>query len=596
MKQGDLMTTRAVNVIFMLIFAKMSFSFTHSTICVDVHGNRIISLESALGFVFDQNYKYKQPSISLSSSYSSTYNSVDFIATEEVVENYNRIGEKVGTHWLACKGKRNISYELIIGNDIIQKVNTYWTGSKPSIAVEKLLSGTEIKIPIGKSITFKKCLRDAICDVNVYDPSTGVEGIEQLGKLSDNIPLKRIINVFANGKSYTNECCLASAYIILGNGDHNPWNKPLIVADGFDPRSRIGIQEVLENVPNSLAPSAYKFISSVTKQGYDVIFVDFNDGGNDIIENAKVLLKVIETVCSHTNSNVVVSGYSMGGLLARVALLIGEKNNIQCMNKIDRFISIDAPHSGGQVNLDMQRKLLSIVNNPLDKPSNYLAYELIASSAYDLQSVAARQMLFSHAISSEHDNFFEFIKHIGNYPSGIKMYAIGDAAWKWPYPQANINGQFAATFNGTNLYLKGEDLFPGSYIDLWAAESNDLSGFIPSFIPSLGAKYIKEYLGISTVIPPNSTFGDLRYRPTHIPLFSAFGIDKSQFLLINEPGSQTDLDNIARAYSPFDKIFIVNSDNRPRHIEFDDSMVDKVLKSLKRTPDISSIITFLLSN
>lgn len=584
-------------VIFLLCLTlvKATLSFTPSIISVDAQGNRVSNPESGTGFVFDQNYKFNSALLRSASYYSSYYYPEYYMVTEEVVDNYNRIGDKIGTHWIACKGRRNISYVTIPVNGIIEKVRTLWTKLGPVINIEKLFNNTEVKLPVGKSITFQRCMRDAVSDINVYDPSTGTEGVEKLPTLSNNPSLKRILNVHIAGEPYTSIKCLASAYVILGKGDSDPWSKPLIVVDGFDPRSRIGIQEILENVPNSLAPSAYKFMKTVLDQGHDVIFVDFSDGGSDIIDNAKVLLKIIEVVCNHANNNVIVSGYSMGGLLARAALLLGERNNLQCMNKVSRFLSIDSPQLGGQVNTDMQGKLLNIANNRLDKPSNYIAYELIASVAFDLQSKAAKQMLFTHVCSAEHDEFFSFIKSIGDYPCGIKKYAIGDAAWKWPYPQADINGQFAATFNGSNMYLRNEDLFPGSYIDLWAAEANDVSGFLPAFFPAFGTKYIKEYLGITTVVPTKSTFGDSRYKPTHIPLFSAFGIDKNQFVTIAEPQNQTDLDIIADNYSPFDKLYLIDNNIRPRHIEFDELMADKVLKSLEK-PDISAFIFLMLSD
>ncbi len=597
--QGEHMNFRiAVFELASVLLFQIAFSFSPNTTCVDVNGNSIPCPESGSSFIFNETYQANiTPSNTApSGNYSSDYFAGNYRVTEEAIENYNQIGGKVGTHWIGYKKERVISYLETPTIRIIKSIHTDWNHGLPKIRVEyKTVNYLSDKIPTGISFSFKRCLRSSISDINVYDPSSSTEGVEKRIILTDNPSLKRILNVHSISSPYTNDQCIASAYVLLGKGDSDPWNKPLIVSDGFDPRARIGIQEILESVPNSLAPSANTFMKAVTDQGFDVIFVDYRDGGYDIVENSKTLLRVIEEVSSRSSGKVVVSGYSMGGLLARIALLLGEKNNLSCMSKISKFLSIDAPNLGGQINLDMQNKLLSIVNKKLDDPLNYLSYETVASVAYDLQSKAARQMLFTHATASEHDAFYGFIKSIGDYPKRIKSYAIADASWKWPYPSTSLSGQFAATFNGTNLFVKDEDLFPGSYIDLWACADGDLNNFFPSFVPSFSINLLKNYLGIETVAPSNPTFGDNHFKPTHIPLYSALGIDKNSFVQISEPKCQSDLDNIALQYSPFSKVFLVDFNSRPRHIVFDEAMEDKVLISLRNT-GLSAILNLLLPN
>jgi pimeloyl-ACP methyl ester carboxylesterase len=583
--------------VLLLCFSKVTSAFTPSSICVDENGNRVDCPESDSGFYFGPEYGYQEglPK-SAGISYSSAYSPQEFSAIEESVDNYNRIGDKQGVHWISCHLQRNMHFRTILVPTTVRKVRTTWGIFGPTTLVTYEIIQQPRQVLAGYSFSFVWDKRAKISDVNAFDPSTGTAGYYSLSSLSDVPGLKKIINILPTNAEYRSGNCLASAYIIQGKGDNDPWNKPVIVSDGFDPKQRIAIQEIFENVNNSLAPNANAFIQTITDKGYDVVFVDYGNGGNDMVENARALLRVIEAVSEKSGSNnIMVGGYSMGGLLARVALLLGEKNNRPCMNRISRYLSIDAPHLGAQVNYDMQKTIIDKSNTSLTEPLDYLYYEKVAAVAFDLKSVAARQLLFSHAISgsTDHDGFFAFVKSMGDYPSKPKRYSIGDASWIWPYG-TSVSAKKAASIAGTNLYVKDEDLFPGSYIDLWASGS----GALPS--PGLGAGLainlgiaVFNFLNLTTVSPSSSVYGDSRYKPTHIPLYSALGISKDNFLQITAPNNQSDMDRIATAYSPFHKLYLVNFTSRPRHIDFDNDLADKVVKSIK-AQDISGILQLLL--
>jgi hypothetical protein len=584
-------------------------AFTPSSICVDIANVIIKGPEADGGFSFGDNYIYKAivpPASKVSAvlgtvTYAPTYNSSDYSAYEETVENYNRIGEKPGTHWVTCVLQRNVEYITVPATKTVQKVFTAWiTSNFPQISSVIVGGSTEpVKIPTGTSYSFVWKSRDRISNVHTFDPATGTDGIAALPALSDVPSLKKIINITSATDAYTSGNCLASAYVLLGNGDSDPWNRPVIVSDGFDPRERISIQEILENVENSLTPNAYQFAQILTSKGYDLIFVDPASGGKDIVANGRIVLKVIEEVCSRAPGTVMVGGYSMGGLIARTALLLGEKNNLPCMSKISRYVSIDSPHLGAQINNDMQKKVVDICNARMSNPISYLSYEAVATIGYDLKCDAARQLLFKHTVdgTASHDAFYSFLQSMGDFPSKPKCYAIGDAAWINPYPGINPEtGALAAYSTGTSMTVKGDDLAPGAYIDLWASGKDANPGSMVQFgaISTINIGYLKNVFGELTIYPPTSThYGDTRYKPTFIPLYSALGIGKSVFQQLAPATNQEALDQIARTYSPFDKIYLVSFTDRCKHIVFDNNLADKVIKTIKPL-DMSAILQLLL--
>ncbi len=560
--------------------------------CMDIYGNLVSSPESEPGFLTGIGSMVVQTMAPIG-TYSSSYSSQAYTTTEETVANLNEIGNKNGVHWLARPLIRQIK-SVTIPSVMIKSyiIKTKWFEFEfPKIETREVQSSTNITA----NISIEWAFRNTIASINTFDLKTGADGIEDLGCLSDNPSLRKILNICPAGVEYKSMNCVASAYVLMGKGDNDPWNKVLIVADGHDPRCKIGIQEIMHDIPNSLTPFASEFMRMANANGYDVVFVDFKDGGDDIVQNARILLKVIEEVCARAGSEVTVGGYSMGGLTARVALLLGQKNSVAGLGKVKRFLSIDSPHLGAQVNYDMQAKLLDIADANIWEPADYLYREAVYSLAFDLKSKAARQMCFTHALANEHDRFYEFVKNLGNYPSNMKKIAVADACWKWPYPGVSLNGAPAAIINGSTLYMRNEDFFPGAYIDLWAS-SKDLhieGAFIAALTGLPGA--FRESVGFDTYKPASSLYGDTFYRPTHMPLYSAFGIEKSTFLTIPEPQNQVDLDRIAKQYSGFDKLYMVDFTSRYRHIQFNEQLANVILSGIKK-PDIMPILQLLLSD
>jgi len=582
-----------------------------------------------------------EDAVDVSLSYDDYYAADEYTVTAELVDNYNQIGSKKGTHWntyvteykyitadVPSIDLSNVSTDQVklameivapplpipvppkkngLRSKIRKKIKKLITSHAPSIddmlresttsldnADGQVFTTTEFKII--QELDIIPYRRNSIRAVHVFDPESAEEGYTEVAALKNFPRLKKIINITFQGDAYENENCLASAYVIQGDGDTDPLNKPLIICDGWDPRNKIGIQELVEDLDKDYA-DCNTFFSTIAKEGYDVVFVDFGFGAANIVQNAKVLLRVLEDVCQRTSSSeVTLCGYSMGGLIARVSLLLGEKHIPEKIKKIKKYVSIDAPHLGSQVNLTTQQAIIDLAEVKSFNVSNMAAYSLVLNPYYDIMQPATFQMLFSHAVHSEHDRLYDFIRYMGDYPSkNIEKISIADAGWKDPYPYAYENitvGQM----NDYAIVLTEDDFAPGAYIDLWASEYKTAVplGLIASSL-LFNSPFGTSELGIDINYPQSYAYGEdqKRYKPTHMPLYTVFDINKEIFKTIPIPQNQKDLDVIADSYSPFDKIYLTSFDERHEHILFNENLADKLIASIKGV-DLGPILNVLL--
>lgn len=177
--------------------------------------------------------------------------------------------------------------------------------------------------------------------------------------------------------------------------------KPIIFVEGFDP-----------NNTNNLTESKYLFdianqqsiLQNLHNLGYDIIILNFDEGGALIQGNAMVLKALIDTVneIKQANNELVIIGTSMGGLVARFALAYMENQNEKHHTRL--FVSIDTPHQGAYVTLSSQqliRKLCEIGNFAL--AFGYNLYTYFDGEVKKISSDAARQMLVYHSFATSNN-------------------------------------------------------------------------------------------------------------------------------------------------------------------------------------------------
>ena len=158
--------------------------------------------------------------------------------------------------------------------------------------------------------------------------------------------------------------------------------RPLIVLEGFDPSKFEAIENDnwsfndfvnaafngATNIDTDLnLPGMQSLNDLLDAAGYDLIFVDFNEGTGDIVRNALLVENIIRWVNSHKIANPntderernVVLGQSAGGLVARYAVCDLEKrwSSDPATNhdhEVRLLVTQDAPHRGTNIPLGFQ--------------------------------------------------------------------------------------------------------------------------------------------------------------------------------------------------------------------------------------------------
>lgn len=359
----------------------------------------------------------------------------------------------------------------------------------------------------------------------------------------------------------------ASAYIVrseyASQQDAHNWDNLVVMADGLDYQNKRTIYQIIgKNDFNNLFSPTHLVENGVTQptplsSGYDICFVDFVDGAGDIRHNAKVYLKLLEYISDRSNKQFSAGGFSMGGVISRLALLYAEKQELFVVNDIKKFISIDSPQKGANINFQMQ----------ID---SYIHRESLTKESWDLLSQPAPlQMLYKHRMhsttitgeraSEEHDAFYSFLKDMGNFPKHLKKYSIACSPWFFPYENRQTNDAAQVPLNPLKTTLENLDTVPGSYTE------NSFSQYAIIH----GTYY--------TGNPDDSYF-----KPTFIPVDSVYALIPGT--TSDDGGNLADLKRLGESrFTPFD--FLLATDNRDGHITFNPNLVGLIMKCLNDADD-----------
>ena len=225
--------------------------------------------------------------------------------------------------------------------------------------------------------------------------------------------------------------------------------KPLIVAEGFDaygimpglPNSDIHGFLKLKNIDNdygtiNLNYSGGNLLNNIDLSQYDIVYLDYNNGTDDIRRNAKLFEEVINWVNTHKTGGQpnVVMGLSMGGLVARYALRDMEVAGKD--HQTWKFISVDAPHKGANVPVSVQAAVRHLED--LDLKVFFVKLLSATDISSDLKgainllnSKAAKQMLIYQITkdlaydNSEYTAFMQEYDALG-FPQQCQNIAITD--------------------------------------------------------------------------------------------------------------------------------------------------------------------------
>lgn len=232
-----------------------------------------------------------------------------------------------------------------------------------------------------------------------------------------------------------------SIYYATGNNS-GTIRRPIIIVEGFDPLDQYSTDDVITLLNGNPQNANDNVAISLRAQGYDLIVLDYNDGGQLIQRNAFLLVKLIQHInaVKTTPCPIILAGFSMGGIVARYALNYMESQSSQnpaFVHNVGLYFSFDAPQKGANIPLGMQDLI-----NWLDGTVIYTQSADIRGLARSIHSYAAQQMLIYHtdnvvvgsspAVNSRFTGFYQQMKNLvggDGYPRYCKKIAASLGNW-----------------------------------------------------------------------------------------------------------------------------------------------------------------------
>jgi len=176
----------------------------------------------------------------------------------------------------------------------------------------------------------------------------------------------------------------------------NSWSKLYPYSNGSSQFGAVRPALIVEgfSIPGLISGNAWsvasKWNSSMsTSKRY---ILTFSDPFDHVQDNAMVVLGALRFIHNSQTTPLVegtsIYGYSMGGILARYALAYAEQWNIQ--HFCTQYVSIDSPHRGATINLNLQNTMQSL-ENALDDYGK--SDERLDAALSALNSQAAKQLI-----------------------------------------------------------------------------------------------------------------------------------------------------------------------------------------------------------
>jgi len=363
-----------------------------------------------------------------------------------------------------------------------------------------------------------------------------------------------------------------NGYIDLLNG--KSWNVPEQKWENW---------EAIKNSP--------EVIEKFRRNGYDIVYIDFFDGAEDMNLNAEVVIGVIQEIQQRMcGMEMHVLGVSMGGVVAKRALRFMELRKLpNCVLSLTTF---DSPHMGANIPLGLQKLISRLRDNSDDLKDKFHRV---------LRRPATRQLLVVHEESdincSSYRNLWVREDSLyGNFPQKPWLFGIANGS----------NGGDNEVMSSLGRDMKPGDLLVNvkipwyittgvmykELVDLYAVhyskKKNVLVGEIyrvmelKSHLLNLkwdhvAGSYIEKFdfvkaLDKSFFLDANVYFDKTAF----VPAFSALSITSKQFNLYTLPNEQFTLTPILQGYtisgdlkSPFHRMYTPKANQS--HIKLDTS-------------------------
>lgn len=363
---------------------------------------------------------------------------------------------------------------------------------------------------------------------------------------------------------------------------------PLVVSDAFDPLNERDAFTIYSTPQYkkllSLNPADAGPRTGPDGQGYDVVFVDFSQGGGDLLINAHLYLRALQWVQDHSPGSVVVGGISMGGVVARLALLWSMPGNnvagADYATKVSGFVSVDAPQLGASISPRMQQIACQISEHkwlPDSSDSN-----AAVNNWQQIRTPAAHEMLFGHYYRSDssntrcgnsnsnskiHDKFYALLNTLGAnaYPTNKRGFRadlplLGVAYSNFYKPHGTLDPSVKTTAGNVDPpIVDARDFFVGGPV----GDPQRLEAY-PG---STGFWYWKPYRRSSPeYVYPGTLDGEV-FKGTFIPINSALALRPDYDVL--HPTHSGELDLATK--SAFDRVYYMQNATNNYSAEFGSS-------------------------
>jgi hypothetical protein len=400
-----------------------------------------------------------------------------------------------------------------------------------------------------KSGKVRKCL---------MKPLIMVEGID--------FGYKGYPNVWKDGKYGEN------GYLDLLNG--KSWNVP---------EQKWDYWEAIENSPS--------VIETFRRNGYDIVYIDFYDGAQDMNINAEVVIGVIQQIQQRMcGMEMHVLGVSMGGVVAKRALRQMELRKLP--NCVLSFTTFDSPHLGANIPLGLQKLISCLRENSDDLKDKFHRV---------LRRPATRQLLVVHEeseinCSSYRELWVREDSLYGNFPKKPWLFGIANGSSLGELDLMKSNN---VTMQPGDLLVKLKlpwyirtGIFGKDLVELYAVHKstkrNLLAGEIVNYIDLIShsvnlkwdhvaGSYIEKFDFVKALDKSLLVDGKVYFDKTaFIPSFSALSITSKRYNLYTLPGVNYQMTVVLQGYtlneelkSPFHRMYTPKRNQA--HIKLDTS-------------------------
>lgn len=324
------------------------------------------------------------------------------------------------------------------------------------------------------------------------------------------------------------------------------FDKPIVVIEGFDfgiggnleehRHGNFGWKSIfacdIENFPGTYGYPI--LIDSLYTLGYDIVFIDFQNGTQSIERKSGLVQKTIDLCNTYKtgDKSLIIVGASMGGIVARHALCSMEQNSEAHCTRL--YVSIDSPHRGANISQGLFG-LVSLLTG-------------VSSEAYiyneSLNSPAAQQLVITSPNGeSAHTEAMALLEDLG-MPKNTVNISIANSHpnvsidldngpllnwtdyWWWlgsahllanRYPNGNENLEVSAScalpidftpFNGVPLWYEDErySYYPETDLDVTPSSIGHYMGQVVEAINETGLIYIEseDYQSDCGFVPTSS--------------------------------------------------------------------------------------------